>query len=239
MSNSKSRRLLIANGCGSRVAQQTLPEFTGYDDYFLLSRTEGRINIGGQDRLIFGSNNNENSFSNNSTQIEFGVKINEFDVIDAVCFIGVKDTAIFTKINSEEIARLIEVNITDVVLWVQKLIKSCLGKKLSIVLISSSGALQGDAGVSIYSLSKHALNGLVRCLALEYGRFGVHINIVALGVMEDGISSDVPPSRLKSMLDRTANRSVVTPTDLAQSVKLLFLNKGINGSTVYCDGGYF
>jgi NAD(P)-dependent dehydrogenase (short-subunit alcohol dehydrogenase family) len=114
-----------------------------------------------------------------------------------------------------------------------------LGKKLSIVLISSSGALQGDAGVSIYSLSKHALNGLVRCLSLEYGRFGVHINIVALGVMDGGISSDVPPSRLKSMLDRTANRSVVTPTDLAQTVKLLFLNHGINGSTVYCDGGYF
>jgi NAD(P)-dependent dehydrogenase (short-subunit alcohol dehydrogenase family) len=57
----------------------------------------------------------------------------------------------------------------------------------SIVNVSSTYGHTGAAGASIYSASKHAVEGLTKSAALEAAPSGVRINMVAPGPIETGM----------------------------------------------------
>ena len=87
--------------------------------------------------------------------------------------------------------------------------------------MSSSGALAGDAGVTMYSATKHALNGLSKGIAMEYGRYGVNANVLELGVVSVGMSSEVSQKRLSEMVKRSANRKPVEVLSITSSLVFL------------------
>jgi len=57
----------------------------------------------------------------------------------------------------------------------------------SIVNVSSTYGHTGAAGASIYSASKHAVEGLTKSAALEAASSGVRVNMVAPGPIETGM----------------------------------------------------
>jgi NAD(P)-dependent dehydrogenase (short-subunit alcohol dehydrogenase family) len=57
----------------------------------------------------------------------------------------------------------------------------------SIINISSLVGQRGMPGVSIYTASKHAVEGLTKVAALEGAAFGVRVNAVAPGPIETGM----------------------------------------------------
>jgi NAD(P)-dependent dehydrogenase (short-subunit alcohol dehydrogenase family) len=57
----------------------------------------------------------------------------------------------------------------------------------SIVNISSTMGERGAANMSIYTGSKHAVEGLTKSAAIEAAAFGVRINAVAPGLTETGM----------------------------------------------------
>ena len=108
-----------------------------------------------------------------------------------------------------------------------------------MVFISSSGAIAGDIGSTMYTSSKYALNGLAKGIAIEYGRFGVNANIIALGILPLGLKNKVPEKRLKEMIEKTANRSFVKIENVSSTIRFVLTNSDVNGAVVPCDGGYF
>ena len=58
----------------------------------------------------------------------------------------------------------------------------------SIVNLSSTFGERGSAGASLYSASKHAVNGFTRSAALEVAAKGIRVNAVAPGpVVTEGL----------------------------------------------------
>jgi NAD(P)-dependent dehydrogenase (short-subunit alcohol dehydrogenase family) len=53
----------------------------------------------------------------------------------------------------------------------------------AIVNISSIVGTIGFAGASVYAASKHAVEGLTKCAALEHARSGLRINVIAPGAV--------------------------------------------------------
>ena len=53
-----------------------------------------------------------------------------------------------------------------------------------IVFTASIAGLKGDAGVSVYTASKHAVIGLARALSKETAAQGIRVNVVAPGPVE-------------------------------------------------------
>lgn len=81
--------------------------------------------------------------------------------------------------------KLMSVNVTGVFLGLKHLIPAMIANGGgAIVNTSSVAGLEGSAGVVGYVASKHAVVGITRVAAVEYGRQGIRINTVHPGFIE-------------------------------------------------------
>lgn len=79
----------------------------------------------------------------------------------------------------DRIRRVIEVNVLGTIWSAQAALRSLVkSPRASLILTSSLQSITARAQRSLYTTSKHALVGLVKALALEYGPQGVRINAI-------------------------------------------------------------
>jgi NAD(P)-dependent dehydrogenase (short-subunit alcohol dehydrogenase family) len=111
----------------------------------------------------------------------------------------------------------------------------------SIVNLSSTMGSKGAPGASMYTASKHAVEGLTKSAALEAAVFGVRVNAVAPGPIETGMLS-----RLTGTADRKAKliagvplKRAGNPDEIAQTILFLASDKApfITGQIIGVDGG--
>jgi NAD(P)-dependent dehydrogenase (short-subunit alcohol dehydrogenase family) len=117
----------------------------------------------------------------------FEAAVARFGRIDAaVLAAGIEGVAApLEEIREADVDRVLAVNVKGSLFWMQ----ACAGHMKengggSIVALSSISGVVGSASLAAYTLSKHAVIGLVRAAALETGRFGVRINAVCPGPIE-------------------------------------------------------
>lgn len=86
--------------------------------------------------------------------------------------------------------RVMGVNSTGVFLCMKYEIPAMLASGGGcIVNTASQAGLVGNAGLSVYSASKHAVVGMTKSVALEYARKGIRVNCVAPGVIDTAINT--------------------------------------------------
>jgi 3-oxoacyl-[acyl-carrier protein] reductase len=152
---------------------------------------------------------------------------------------GITDSKAFYKIDSEEISRIIKVNFELPVLITNLIVKNFILKKTKYVYFSSSRALLGDRGISLYSSTKGALKYFAKSLSLEYGKFNHFFYTISLGVFEKGLVKKVKKSELEKIIKRSALNSYVNIDELARAVNYISENDSATGSVLNIDNGYF
>jgi 3-oxoacyl-[acyl-carrier protein] reductase len=114
-----------------------------------------------------------------------------------------------------------------------------------IVNISSGAGLQASlTGIQAYASAKHAVIGLTRQLAHEFGPYGITVNSVAPGLIPSNPASQSQwegygPAKQAAMVQGIALRRLGTPQDIANAV-LFFaspLADFVNGQILLVDGG--
>lgn len=114
-----------------------------------------------------------------------------------------------------------------------------------IVNISSGAALAASlTGIQAYCAAKHAVVGLTRQLAHEFGPFGITVNSVAPGFMRSNPASEKQwtgygESGQRALLDRIAMKRLGTPQDIANAVVFFASDLAgfVNGQILAVDGG--
>jgi len=111
----------------------------------------------------------------------------------------------------------------------------------SIVNISSTYGRRGAAGASLYSASKHAVEGLTKSAALEGAPSRVRVNMVAPGPIDTGmLKRFTGTDERKAGLTATVPlKRVGTPEEIAQTIVFLASDKAsfITGASYPVDGG--
>ncbi|NQD67337.1 SDR family oxidoreductase [Bacillus haikouensis] len=110
----------------------------------------------------------------------------------------------------------------------------------SIINISSLAGLVGMDRLSAYSASKAGVIGLTRSLAKEYARFGVRVNAVAPGYIENtGMVDRIPENQMKEFNKKIAMGHLGEINDVAEAISFLASTKAkyITGQTLVVDGG--
>lgn len=235
----KKRSLLVAYGCSSSLAKEVLPALNSYTDYILLSSKTGFLEIqGSRVQMSQIVSTSPSQFIDVFEKLKIGRRSN-FSEITVISFSGIPDRTIFKNLTQPELDDLIDINFRGVT-YLSSAILGYFGVgKTSMIFVSSTRALLGDRGLTMYSATKHALIGLARGLALEYGKFGVRANVLSLGMVRIGLITKVPDGKIKAIIERSANNEFVSVASIVQSLDFLRTNQAINGTVLYCDAGYF
>jgi NAD(P)-dependent dehydrogenase (short-subunit alcohol dehydrogenase family) len=116
-----------------------------------------------------------------------------------------------------------------------------------IVNVASVGGIRGVLNQVAYVASKHAVSGMTKNAALEYGRYGINTNAIAPGAILTPMVAEafreVNPNDPKAAETEYAQRNPVKrlglPAEVAKVVAFLLSEDAsyINGQTIAIDGG--
>src|SRR5258705_9949156 len=147
-----------------------------------------------------------------------------------------------TEQSAESYAATFDTNVLGTLLSMKHEMRVMLAQGSgSIVNISSTYGHIGAAGASIYSASKHAVEGLTKSAALESASSGVRVNTVAPGPIETGmLNRFTGTDERKAALAATVPlKRVGRPEEVAQTIMFLASDKAsfITGASYLVDGG--
>ena len=101
-------------------------------------------------------------------------------------------------------------------------------------------------GSHAYTISKHALVGLIKSFATQFARHGVRINGIAPGTVETPLNrhllrdseGNLGP-RAKSILSHTPSKRFIDLEGIVESLWALSVpQRHLTGNVIYCDDGY-
>ena len=144
--------------------------------------------------------------------------------------------------------RVLDTNLNGVYLTckyaLQHLIETGTGG--SLVCTSSPAATVAFAagGAGAYSASKGGISALVRCMAVDYARYGIRVNAVVPGATETKLMwANVDPAAMPEMRRRICGEvplgRLASPDEPARAVVWLLSEDAsyVTGSHLVCDGG--
>jgi dihydroanticapsin dehydrogenase len=116
----------------------------------------------------------------------------------------------------------------------------------SIILISSTGAIRGHAGMSAYQATKAALPGLCRSLTAELGPQGIRVNTILPGWIDTPFNDPFwqyqqnPHERRTEIERQIPLRRQGEPDEVSSMVLFLASPAGryVAGTSIVIDGGY-
>jgi NAD(P)-dependent dehydrogenase (short-subunit alcohol dehydrogenase family) len=113
----------------------------------------------------------------------------------------------------------------------------------AIIFISSVMAEAGEAGSTAYSMSKAALHGLARSLAIELAAKAIRVNCIAPGYVRTPMFERLRKSWDDDQRDKVEALhplGIGEPADVANAAAFLAADTGrwITGTTLVVDGGY-
>jgi NAD(P)-dependent dehydrogenase (short-subunit alcohol dehydrogenase family) len=115
----------------------------------------------------------------------------------------------------DEIKRIIDVNLYGVIVGARLAVPLLRATPGSLLLnMSSSSAIFGTAGISIYSATKHAVRGLTEALSIELKRFGVRAADLLPGLIDTPLLSD----QVRRMAPPEGMWRLIPPADVAETV---------------------
>lgn len=185
---------------------------------------------------------------NETEDVEQKMKIleeEEIKIDGVINCAGISTTLPLRMITPEKIQPFFETNVSSAIF----LSKWATRKKImpesgsSIVFISSVMGSVGEAGKTIYSLTKGAVLAASRSMAIELASRQVRVNCISPGVVETPMSDSAVYSRndeARKKIEALHPLGLGKPKDVAYaSIYLLSdASKWVTGTNLFVDGGY-
>jgi 3-oxoacyl-[acyl-carrier protein] reductase len=152
---------------------------------------------------------------------------------------GISKDALFLRIKPEMLNEMIDVNLKGSFFCTfhaaRYMIKQRSGK---IVTVSSIVGLGGNAGQSVYSMTKAGLIGMTKSFAKELGPRGVRVNAIAPGLVDTEMTSGIDR---QAIIKDIPLRKTGSPDDVAGAILFLCsdLSGYITGQVIIIDGGLY
>jgi NAD(P)-dependent dehydrogenase (short-subunit alcohol dehydrogenase family) len=154
-------------------------------------------------------------------------------------------------ISEEDWDRTMDVNVTGIYLVSRYAVQQMMRQEGgSIINAASVAALRGSPMSAAYNASKGAVLLLTKCMALDFGRYGIRVNCTCPGVIETQMAEELlsyrslgDDDRKQALLETYEERHAVgrlgQPEDVAKVVLFLASDESsfVSGAAWQVDGG--
>lgn len=148
----------------------------------------------------------------------------------------------FSQLDREHIDVALKVNLLSFLEILHAIVANMPSEgNRSITVISSLFGQTGREGRLSYSLSKHALEGAAKTLALELGPIGIRVNSISPGFIDTKLTrKNIPQDQITKLEERIPLGTLGTPEDIADAIAFLISEKAryITGTNLTIDGGF-
>lgn len=173
-------------------------------------------------------------------------KIREFGALDGLVHIaGIPYVSPLKTLNTDTVDKVLKVN-TVAALELAKVFtkfKMYKAENPSIVLISSVYGIVGSAANVAYAMSKSALHGITKSLAIELAPKHIRINCVAPGFIKTQMLNEVSDSfddDYTNRLNQLHPLGLGEANDIAYGITYLLsdMSRWVTGTILSIDGGF-
>jgi len=163
---------------------------------------------------------------------------------DAVVFAqGANVNGSAMQTGTKELNELFEANVTVIAESVSTLMSAnSINEGGRVVILSSLWEQFTRQEKFAYSVTKAAVGGLVRSLAVDLGRQKkILVNGILPGIVNSPmVARTLSPEQIANVVSQTPIGDLATPVDVANSVYMFGsnLNTGISGQSIFVDRGF-
>jgi NAD(P)-dependent dehydrogenase (short-subunit alcohol dehydrogenase family) len=163
---------------------------------------------------------------------------------DAVVFAqGANVNGSAMQTGTKELNELFEANVTVIAESVSTLMgANAINEGARVVILSSLWEQFTRQEKFAYSVTKAAVGGLVRSLAVDLGRQKkILVNGILPGIINSPmVARTLSPEQIANVVSQTPVGDLATPVDVANSVYMFgsALNTGISGQSIFVDRGF-
>jgi len=141
------------------------------------------------------------------------------------------------QIKDEDWQSVIETNLNAAFRLTRRSLKPMIRARFGrVVNVASVVGPRANPGQANYAASKAGLIGMTKTIAVEVARRGVTVNAVAPGLVETGLTADLPSGAFD---DAIPARRAGTPEEIAACIGFLASDEAsyVTGSVLTVDGG--
>ena len=152
---------------------------------------------------------------------------------------GVGQVVPLALMEEEDWDRMMAINVKGAFLTSQAVLRGMVRQKRGRILnISSLAGVKMMQAPVHYSAAKAALKGFTEALAKEIGRYGITVNCLAPGILENGVAENLPLARRDEYLRHCALGRTGSFGEVAEVAAFLVSDRNsyMNGSTIVLDG---
>lgn len=153
-----------------------------------------------------------------------------------------------TEYDLDVFRKVVDINLMGVYYGMRYVIPVMKGQGYGrIVNVASVGGIRGVVNQTAYVATKHAVAGMTKNAAVEYGRYGILTNAIAPGAILTQMVAEAfrqvnpadPKAAETEYAQRNPTRALGQPKDVANLVAFLIddVNGYVNGQIIAIDGG--
>lgn len=152
---------------------------------------------------------------------------------------GVEATGSLAEFDAATYDRVFDTNVRGVFSSIRAQIGALAKTRGSIILTSSTAGSRGFANASIYTASKHAVEGIMKAAAHELAPHGIRVNAVAPGPTATDMLDRFTGGRPEALAARVPLGRAATAEEVAQAAVWLASDEAgfVTGSVVAVNGG--
>jgi NAD(P)-dependent dehydrogenase (short-subunit alcohol dehydrogenase family) len=155
---------------------------------------------------------------------------------------GIGGAAKAEDLTLEELNNVLAVNVGGVLSTCQAFVHGMIERRSgSVVIIGSINSFGGQPGRMHYTASKHAVVGIVKNLAIEWGHHNIRVNGIAPGPVDTPLlRRNVPATFMSDVFDDRIPLGRLARSEEIASASLMLLSDAasfVNGAMLVVDGG--
>lgn len=153
---------------------------------------------------------------------------------------GITKDNLILRLKNEDFDEIVNVNLKSIFILSREVSKLMIKEKKGVIInVSSVVGLTGNAGQSIYSLTKAGILGFTKSLAKEVGGRNIRVIAVAPGFIETKMTLYLPEEVRKKYLESIPLKRAGKPEEVAELISFLASDRAsyITGTCIVIDGG--